>query len=199
MDYLETWKIALYADEELKIDFIGKKFIGNKEAWTNIAKKSNKQYKFAKKCLKKISSLQRELNIYYPNHKEHFDNCFKDFVSNLKSLQALDFDWQLHPDEVLRPDNEESTKRGPKPYPQILSEYIVILADLCDSIVSAEKNSLKLMLYDYFKPEGEFDLWIKKSSHSYYLGPKFKINSTDSYLKINCIECFFRDQRKRLK
>ena len=195
----KKWKKFLYSDKELQITFLGKNLAENKKAWATRAKKSKKQYAFTKTFRKKLLALQKEMADFYPKYKKSLDSCFYKFVDELQNVHLLDIDLRLEDELPTSPDAGEPKKRGPKPYPRLLSEYIYLLDDLCDSVVSSEKNSVKLELFEYFKPNGEFDLWIRKKLLHNYQGREFKAKkSDDAHVKIKWVEDFFRDQRKLL-
>lgn len=193
------WKNRMYADKELAIIFLGTNLTGNKEAWANRAKQAKKQYAFAKKFRKQLLKLQIEIANFYPNHKKALNGCFYDFVEALQNIHLLAIDLRID-DEFPEPPDDEPKKTGKKGYPKELTVYIGELDTLCDSVVSNEKDSFKIALFDYFKPNGEFDIWIREKLRHGHQGRKLKAKNTDDYkIKTKWVEDFFRDQRKLLK
>lgn len=97
--------------------------------------------------------------------------------------------------EAGAPDSKK--KRGPRPYPRRLSQWIV------DTIELAKSDAKKLsVLIEFFRPKGEFDKWLGKTSKGVWQGPSKKktkgiADSFESDLK--WLNDFKKSQKKRLK
>lgn len=139
-------------------------FIANPNGLRTVTKTVRKNSKQFYSAHKKLNSLIHEINKM--GKVVTFD---KKLV--LKSLENANMAFN-HTQGVFKEaeelsDREKSgrTKPGPKPYPKELSKWIVRVID------SAKGNRKKLViLYHFFKPDGEFDRSLDKASSGLWRG-----------------------------
>lgn len=130
-------------------------------------------YRKLKKKIDKIHTdfekLEKLPGFYKKEVQKHLDIVKSAFDFAVKSLDDAKIE---HPSaDVLKPG-----KRGPKPYPGFLAKWIYELID------SAKNNGEHLeILINFFKPNGEFDTWLKKSSSGFWQGPRKKDNSKNEF------------------
>lgn len=102
--------------------------------------------------------------------KDISENLYKvkdAFDTAVKNLDA--WDSEVPPVEAMA-----TNKRGPKIYPDFLAEWIF------NVIESAKGDKIKLAeLIKFFRPRGEFDKWLQKTSNGFWSGPSKKPHAND--------------------
>lgn len=198
MDYFEDWKKFVHSDKDLSFEFALTNFIRNKKAWKAIEKRQKRVEAFAIRFFNELSESKSELVELCPSQKDYLEDCFQDFIKKIHKID-LSLDPTYKHNTTPPPDGNEPKQRGPKSYPHKMIKHLLLLESLANLVTGEDKKKFKMELFEYLKPEGEFDLWIKKKLKFGTRGRKFRSNKKiDILVQIKWVEDFFRDQRKLL-